>query len=72
MCMLAIMETDVHAIRIKLERGGFAAMRPWGWGWEGLETGRGSGLRRDRRKNSTLGALLGSFGDQLSCTLIEP
>lgn len=45
MCLLAIMETDVHAIRIEPTRGGFAAMRPWGvGGWEGAG-GVGDGAR---------------------------
>lgn len=36
MSLLAIMETDVRAIRSKPTRGEFAAMRPWGaGGWGG-------------------------------------
>lgn len=66
MRLLAIMETDVPAIRIKSARGGFAAMRPRGaGGWEGVRGGGGV----HGSKNSALGDHSGSFWHHLGCTL---
>lgn len=60
MRLLAIMETDVPAIRIKPARGGFAATQPQGaGGWEGA--GGGVGVAREQEL-CTMSSLREVFG----------
>lgn len=65
MRLLAIMETDVPAIRIKPAGGGFAAMRP-----RGVEAGRGLGGGRAEEQElctrSSLREFLASSGMHIS------
>lgn len=64
MRLLAIMETDVPAIRIKPAWGGFAATRPRGaGGWQGAG-GRGGGGAQEQElcTRSSLREFLASSG----------